>query len=659
MNIIYYIISLIWLEVTFHIGIYGKIDKMILFPIIFSVPLSLFLSGLTDLFKEKINICLQIIILFFVSIFFSAQIVYHEVFGTFLVIKSITNGAGQAADFGNTIMTAILGNWLIILCMFMPFIIRIVILILSRKIDKLKYRKLGYRKDLVVLGISIVAVIATKLSLNIYGYAPYSPYEIYYSPNVMEQSMNKLGVVTTAYKDIKQTIYNKLGIKYEYTNKLEVEDITEDITTEVIGSEDSNELEDAITYDPNIIDIDFDSLIKSNDKLSDVHTYFSNVTPTYKNEYTGMFEGYNLIFITAESFSGYLIDKEITPTLYKMYNEGFKFNNFYNPSWYLSTIDGEYVNLLGQIPVDGDWSFQHASENWNTFALGNQLNRLGYNSYAYHNHNAHYYDRTILHPSLGYEFKAVDSGLVMKSKWPESDVELVEITYDEYMDKEPFNAYYITMSGHLPYNYEYNSMCLKHRDEVTDLNYESEDVKAYIAANIEFENSVKLLIEKADEAGVLDNTLFVIVPDHYPYDLKDGAFDELAGSSVEKDKFEIYRSNMLIWSPSMNSSVEVDKYCSSLDILPTISNLMGIEYDSRLLAGRDIMSTSESLVMLKDRSFITDKIKYDAITGDIEYITDEEVSGSYVSRKVIEVNNRFYYSSQILDSDYFNKLHLN
>ena len=104
----------------------------------------------------------------------------------------------------------------------------------------------------------------------------------------------------------------------------------------------------------------------------------------------------------------------------------------------------------------------------------------------------------------------------------------------------------------------------------------------------------------------------------------------------------------------MKESIPVDKYCSTMDILPTVSKLLCIEYDSRLLAGRDAMSECEPLIMLKDRSFITDKIKYDAITNEITYITDEKVDDTYVSSKITEVNNRFKYSGDILNTDYFN-----
>ena len=117
-------------------------------------------------------------------------------------------------------------------------------------------------------------------------------------------------------------------------------------------------------------DIPFEELIKKegNEAIRSMHKYFSSVKPTKKNEYTGKFKGKNLILITAEGFSPYAVRKDITPTLYKMQEEGFKFNNFYTPTWGVSTSDGEYVACTGLLPKEGIWSFYKSSKNYMPFA---------------------------------------------------------------------------------------------------------------------------------------------------------------------------------------------------------------------------------------------------------------------------------------------------
>ena len=119
-----------------------------------------------------------------------------------------------------------------------------------------------------------------------------------------------------------------------------------------------------------------------------------------------MFKGYNIIFITAESFSQYAIDKDLTPTLWKMYNDGFQFENYYSPAWGVSTTDGEYANLTGLIPKSGVWSFSKSAENNVSFpfTLGEQSRKLGYKTVnAYHNHTYDYYDRDKYLTNIGYD----------------------------------------------------------------------------------------------------------------------------------------------------------------------------------------------------------------------------------------------------------------
>ena len=98
--------------------------------------------------------------------------------------------------------------------------------------------------------------------------------------------------------------------------------------------------------------------------------------------------------------------------------------------------------------------------------------------------------------------------------------------------------------------------------------------------------------------------------------------------------------------------LKVEKCCSNLDLLPTISNLMGLDYDSRLLAGRDMLSDDMGLVMFKDQSFLTDRVRYNATTGEAVWTggTEDE---SYLQQYMQMVENRFRYSALVLQKDYY------
>ena len=100
-----------------------------------------------------------------------------------------------------------------------------------------------------------------------------------------------------------------------------------------------------------MLDLDFDALAASTDDaaLKKLDAYFAGVKPTSKNEYTGLFEGYNLITICAESFSPYLIDKERTPALYALSHSGFLFENYYG-TFGSNTTNGEYAYCMPAKP---------------------------------------------------------------------------------------------------------------------------------------------------------------------------------------------------------------------------------------------------------------------------------------------------------------------
>ena len=90
--------------------------------------------------------------------------------------------------------------------------------------------------------------------------------------------------------------------------------------------------------------------------------------------------------------------------------------------------------------------------------MAQQLKRLGYSAYAYHDHTYTYYDRNLSHPNLGYVYRALGNGLDVEATWPESDIEMIDKTTADYMGSEPFHAYYMTVSGHLEYNFNGNAI---------------------------------------------------------------------------------------------------------------------------------------------------------------------------------------------------------
>ena len=399
--------------------------------------------------------------------------------------------------------------------------------------------------------------------------------------------------------------------------------------------------------------------------MAAVHNYVASLTPTKQNEYTGLFEGKNLIFITAEAFSAEVVDPELTPTLYRLLNNGMHFTDYYQPSWGSSTTSGEFSNVTGIVPTTGGECMQEALQQDLFLTIGNRLQELGYHSVAYHNHTRTYYDRYLTHPALGYDsFVALGSGMEegVKKLWPESDEEMMRFTVSRYIDRQPFSVYYMTVSGHALYSRSGNNMARRNFDAVDHLPY-SDTVKCYLACNMELEYGMAYLVSQLEEAGIADDTVIVIATDHYPYGLENSDtwgndkdyLSELYGREVT-DCFIREHSALIIWSGCLEEQapIVVDTPVYSLDILPTLCNLFGVEFDSRLLVGRDVFSEAQPLVFWPDYSWKTEKGSYDAVTGVFTPAEGVTVEAGYIEQIASLVSNKITYSSAVNRNDYFN-----
>ncbi|MBE5945304.1 MAG: LTA synthase family protein [Lachnospiraceae bacterium] len=662
----YFILLIIFFETFFHFIRLGLTGENLFYKILFALFFGAIIGLVTNLFPEKISKVLTFVFTIIITIYFIAQVIYSGVFATYLSFFGTIAVATQALDFTDVIWKAVVGEWWVLLIMLAPII---ALSIWLRKHINFNRHELKIYAVCVPLTILSFLINITLMKKN--NDSVYSAYEVYKSNTSVDMTVEKLGVLESLYLDAKFAIKDKLGVEsddvsfavesYDYTTEVTTESTTTVATMGDALGEEEITTEEVIDTSPNVLDVDFDTLIaeETNSNIVALHEYISTITPTNKNEYTGMFEGYNLIFVVAEGFSGYSIDRHRTPTLYELSTKGFVFKNYYTPLWYGSTLGGEYADLTGLMPKNGSYlSMYKSGANGNDmmFTLSKQLLKQGYTVKGYHNNEYTYYDRHISHTNLGYEWYGTGNGYEPERAgdgtqlWPQSDLHLIDTTFDGYINQEPFHTYYLTVSGHVMYNFGGNEMAKRHQEQFADLEY-SETTKAYIACQYELELAMTSLIQKLEDAGVADRTLIVLTADHVPYDNKD-VVDELAGKELD-NTFEWYENALIIWSASMEEPVTVNKYCSSLDILPTVSNLMGLPYDSRMLVGQDILSDSEGLVMFNDRSFITDRVSYNANTGEVRSIDGSQIDMSYVEYIQAVVKNKFSMAEKICENDYY------
>jgi lipoteichoic acid synthase len=646
----YFVLSLYFMENILRVCTTGTfLSSSLLLSLIFSFTFALTFYMICSAFKDKVSYIFSLILMGLSAFIFSSQLIYYKVFKIFYTFYSLRNSS-QIFEFWRVICTTLMKNFLFIILIFLPFILLVAF---GRK--KIVFKRIKWTSSLMLVGCIALSHLTGLAAVSIGSRGENSPYNLYFNDNNSAFAVDKLGLITTMRLDLERLTFG-WSPTLEVTTPVVLDPPTEESDEEPVQEDIIEEKpveEKKIDY--NIMNIDFTNLI-SNEKnavIKDMHNYFESVKPTSKNEYTGKYKDYNLILITAEAFSPYAVREDVTPTLYKMVNEGYNFTNFYNPIWGVSTSDGEYVACTGLIPKSGIWSFEKSGSIYMPLVMGNQLKNLGYKTMAYHNHSYSYYKRNISHPNMGYTYKGLGNGLSVKKTWPESDLEMMEKTIPEYIGSQPFHTYYMTVSGHMLYSFSGNSMAAKNKKQVENLPY-SEAGKAYIASQIELDKAMEYLLAKLEEAGIADKTLIALSPDHYPYGLEEKQINELAGHTVEKN-FELYKSTFILYTKGMEP-VTIDKPCSSLDIIPTLSNMLGLQYDSRLLMGRDIFSDSEPLVVFLDKSFITDKGSYNSKTQEFTPKQGVQIEGDYVSRISSIVNSKFHYSAKILETNYYSKV---
>lgn len=640
-NLLLFCLTGVYVELCLHLCVFGSMDRYAGYPVLFGLLggalCTLVVSSLPKVLRQITGLLLVAAQVMLAEM----QLVYHCIFGDFMPVSQIGMGGNVIVNFNSQLLYGIRQNLLKILLLLLPLIVVILCLALRRG-QALKLR-LRWKQAMASFAV-LLALLLTVTGLMYVGRDnAFSVYRTFTNVNTStDSSYKKIGMLATTAQELRYMLFSGSGSIMITPSSLNISDVPR-------------------TYSSNsynvIESIDFTALADSTDSdiLKATDEYLSNATPTRKNNYTGLLKDYNLITICAESFCPWFISEELTPTLYKLSHTGILFENYYG-TFQSVTTNGEYTMCMGLYPdmsrTKTDSSFNVAGTNYLPFCLGNALKGMGYQAWAYHDYIGDFYNRNITHANMGYTFKAADSGLAMKIDWPSSDLEMMEASIDDYINSgEPFHAYYMTFSGHYQYNWD-NAMSAKNRDAVKDLPY-SEPVKAYIACNLELEYALEYLMQRLEQAGVADKTCIVLTNDHYPYGLTEDEYNELAGQTLDTT-FEKYRNSFICYVPGLSENIVVDEYCSTADILPTLLNLFGVDYDSRLLAGTDVLSSGLHVAVLSDKSFLTKTFRYDAGTETV-IPADENttVSGKLAEAYRLYVDSRFQLSGNILNSDYY------
>lgn len=633
---LYNFIFLLYIEIVFHIACFNEfsvIEGIFLFfvSLIFSILIT-FLSSITK--KERLNNIIMRFLWIFLIIIFIAELVYYQIYESFFSINGLFFASAIKGGFDKVLLT-IWHNIIPIILLVIPIILAFI------KLPKVNSR-FNKNDGLVMLGIAILSLSYITFNVRYMDRnSNYSFYNLLFKVNMPDMTVKKFGLMASSSISIERKIF---GFKA-------VTDKSEDILTNTPTSL-STKVKVSYNVDENI---DLDKLIQneSNNDIKELHQYFNSQIPTNKNEFTGMFKDKNIIFIVAESFDEIAINKELTPTLYKIKNEGIKFNNYFAPKYPASTADGEYMLEWGTLPIIGEnYSLIDMVYNTNPYILPRILKNNGYKTYVYHDYFGYYNRRKKYFSTLNFDgMKYCEEGINTRcDHFHGSDMDMMEQTPADFINNDKFFAYYITLSGHGSYDSS-NFVAEKHLSKLSGYNYPYQ-LKYYMAANIDFDLSMKTLIDKLKESGKLDDTVIIISSDHSPYYLTNDQVNILS-SMDRNNKFDRNRGSFIIYNSGLKEHYSIDKYAMNIDVLPTILNMLGLKYDSRLIIGKDIMSTNtEGLVVFPDRSWANNNGSYDTANGKFTPYTSN-VDDKYVQKITQDVNQKYNVSVNMQYKDYY------
>jgi len=556
------------------------------------------------LLKGKLRLIVERILLIVFSIYQFAQAYHYNFFSTVFSFRKLSLGNELFKVLPEVASKFSLGYllFLVPIILFFP---------LAKKGDNFKLK--------ILIPVSIVLVLVSFLSLRQYRLFLWDDYKEekrwahdFYLYEVMQNRNRyylRFGSLRYIVKDLKLTFKDSKGEMDEEKEK---------------------------------------ELTAFNEKYSSVST----------NDMTDLFEGKNLIFILAESLDDSVIDEEMTPTLYKMKNDGYYFNNYYAPIYEVATGDNEFISQTGILPsIDYGTTAYTFHLNDYPNSLANLFNEKAYTCQSFHSYIANFYNRELMHTSFGFEtFWDMDKlglerweGYKDTINW-QKDEDLFKGMLEHTDFSSPFYNFVITASGHMYYTrsrveLEENYALIDNNERFDEYSNES---KGYLASQMLLDQGLEVLLEGLEENGVLEDTIIIIFGDHYPYGIKtEEAMQQYWGEGVD-----IYKVPLIIYGEGLSG--EDDSLVSTVDLYPTICNLFGLDNSEYYKAGHDIFDHDNyDYVFFANHSILSNDFYYDGESDELTYF--EEDNGKYeeIIEEVLELLNL---GQEILYYNYFEVL---
>ena len=433
------------------------------------------------------------------------------------------------------------------------------------------------------------------------------------------------------------------------------------------------------------------SVLGHDKALKKVTDYYkeNKYTPS-NNEYTNIFKGKNIIVIHAESMQKFAMDltfnnKEVTPNLNKLANEGIFFSNFYSQVGVGTSSDAEFTFNTSLMPSTKGTVFVNYFDR-DYISIPKLLKEQGYYTYSMHANTGEFWNRNTMHKSLGYDKfynkesytidETIGLGLSDKSFFRQS-VDIMKQIKEE--ENKPFYSLLIMLSNHTPFS---DLALMEDYKTTIDVTIDNQTVTRDYLNNTTMGNYLRSVhyadsaigefIDNLDKEGLLENTVLVIYGDHdarldfedfnllYNYDpITDTIKTENDEGYIPYTKYnyELDRKvPFIIWTKDQNYNLNVNTPMGMIDVLPTLGNMIGIHSDYQL--GKDIMNLKgdDNTVTFIDGSFLTSKVYYNSPKGEIYSINNEPITEEYIKERAKKSSDLIEVSNDIITYDFIKEI---
>lgn len=588
------------------------------------------LGSFVYLFKVNKQYYYLAVLMFLNTFVCTVNAIYYSWYSSFASF-SLLSALGQVGEVGDAVLAKLKVIYFIYL---IPFGLFIYINSRLNKKDYFSYMRKIEKGKIMFVSTLVISTILLGLNMAMVSKGSYSSLQKQWN---RESIVKSFGIVIYQGNDLFQTSYSKMNSLFGY----------DEAARKFVDYYNNREVEES------------------------------------DNKYTGMFEGKNVIMMHLESMMTFFVDLkingvEITPNLNKLTKEGLYFSNFYPEISVGTSSDTEFTVNTSLLPVSSGTVFV-SYYNREYVSLEKLLSDKGYYTFSMHGNKASMWNRNKMHPSLGYK------DMYFEDKYNIDEVVGLGLSdhsfYNQIMpiltDIENKNTNYmgtiITLSNHTPFNDldHYPELDLTYKttkinegtgveEEVVYDYLEGTKLGNYIKSAHYADVALGEFFDSINNSDAMKNTVFVMYGDHdaklnrsefdryYNYNFETGEIkssDDPTYINYDYYQNELNRKTpLIIWSKNKKLRTEIKYPMGMIDVLPTISNMLGIKNVFAL--GHDIFETkNDNIVPFPNGNYLTKKVYYNASKEEYMPLTNEPIDENYIkeckdyTENIIELSN--------------------